>query len=131
MAREEKAVQDKMQQDRQDRVQTALVRDENERVLQEIVKNLVGRPDWSRELIQEMTRDKQSMDQLATLIAVMGPEASRSLFRNQMTEQAYIDHWNRVVEDEERQLATGRAYAISQPYEVSIDLALLDLDRPR
>ena len=35
----EKAVQDKMQQDRQDRVQTALVRDENERVLQEIVKN--------------------------------------------------------------------------------------------
>ncbi|MED5288571.1 MAG: hypothetical protein VX417_01180, partial [SAR324 cluster bacterium] len=35
MAREEKAVQDKMQQDRQDRVQTALVRDENERVLQE------------------------------------------------------------------------------------------------
>ena len=91
MAREEKAVQDKMQQDRQDRVQTALVRDENERVLQEIVKNLVGRPDWSRELIQEMTRDKQSMDQLATLIAVMGPEASRSLFRNQMTEQAYMD----------------------------------------
>ena len=91
MAREEKAVQDKMQQDRQDRVQTALVRDENERVLQEIVKNLVGRPDWSRELIQEMTRDKQSMDQLATLIAMMGPEASRSLFRNQMTEQAYMD----------------------------------------
>ena len=91
MAREEKAVQDKMQQDRQDRVQTALVRDENERVLQEIVKNLVGRPDWSRELIQEMTRDKQSMDQLATLISVMGPEASRSLFRNQMTEQAYMD----------------------------------------
>ena len=91
IAREEKAVQDKMQQDRQDRVQTALVRDENERVLQEIVKNLVGRPDWSRELIQEMTRDKQSMDQLATLIAVMGPEASRSLFRNQMTEQAYMD----------------------------------------
>jgi len=91
MAREEKAVQDKMQQDRQDRVQTALVRDENERVLQEIVKNLVGRPDWSRELIQEMTRDKQSMDQLATLIAVMGPEASRSLFRNQMKEKAYMD----------------------------------------
>ena len=91
MAREEKAVQDKMQQDPQDRVQPALVRDENERVLQEIVKNLVGRPDWSRELIQEMTRDKQSMDQLATLIAVMGPEASRSLFRNQMTEQAYMD----------------------------------------
>ena len=91
MAREEKAVQDKMQQDRQDRVQTALVRDENERVLQEIAKNLVGRPDRSRELIQEMTRDKQSMDQLATLIAVMGPEASRSLFRNQMTEKAYMD----------------------------------------
>ena len=38
---------------------------------------------------------------------------------------------DQVVFVEERQLATGRAYAVSQPYEVSMDLALLDLDRSR
>ena len=38
---------------------------------------------------------------------------------------------DQVVFVEERQLATGRAYAVSQPYEVSMDLALLDIDRSR
>ena len=35
---------------------------------------------------------------------------------------------NQVVFVQERQLATGRSYAVSQPYEVSMDLALLDLN---
>ena len=38
---------------------------------------------------------------------------------------------DQVVFVNERQLATGRAYAFSQPYEVSMDLALLDIDRSR
>jgi len=38
---------------------------------------------------------------------------------------------DQVVFVQERQLATGRAYAVSQPYEVSMDLALLDLDSAR
>lgn len=38
---------------------------------------------------------------------------------------------DQVVFVEERQLATGRAYAVSQPYEVSMDLALLDIERSR
>lgn len=38
---------------------------------------------------------------------------------------------DQVVFVEERQLATGRSYAVSQPYEVSMDLALLDLDTVR
>ena len=38
---------------------------------------------------------------------------------------------DQVVFVEERQLATGRSYAVSQPYEVSMDLALLDLDTSR
>ncbi|NBB78091.1 MAG: hypothetical protein GVY36_01380 [Verrucomicrobia bacterium] len=33
---------------------------------------------------------------------------------------------NQVVWVEERQLPSGRSYAVSQPYEVSTDLALLD-----
>jgi len=38
---------------------------------------------------------------------------------------------DQVVFVQERQLATGRAYAVSQPYEVSMGLALLDLDTSR
>ena len=38
---------------------------------------------------------------------------------------------DQVVFVEERQQANGRAYAVSQPYEVSMDLALLDIDRSR
>jgi len=38
---------------------------------------------------------------------------------------------DQIVFVEERQLATGRTYAVSQPYEVSMDLALLDIDRSR
>ena len=38
---------------------------------------------------------------------------------------------DQVVFVEERQLATGRTYVVSQPYEVSMDLALLDVDRSR
>ena len=38
---------------------------------------------------------------------------------------------DQVVFVEERQLAKGRAYAVSQPYEVSMDLALLNIDRSR
>ena len=38
---------------------------------------------------------------------------------------------DQVVFVEERQFATGRAYAVSQPYEVSMDLALLDINRSR
>ena len=38
---------------------------------------------------------------------------------------------DQVVFVEERQLARGRVYAVSQPYEVSMDLALLDINRSR
>ena len=89
--REEQAAREKMLQERQERIQIALVRDDNERVLQDILKYLIGRSDWTRELIQEMTRDKQSMDQLASLISVLGPEASRALFRPHMSESAYLN----------------------------------------
>lgn len=87
----DRETRDKMQQEREERVRSALVRDNNDRLLQDIVKQLVGRDDWSRELIQEMTKDKQSMDALTNLIATLGPEASRSLFRSQMSENAYMD----------------------------------------
>ena len=38
---------------------------------------------------------------------------------------------NQIVWVREQELATGRAYAVSTPYETSIDLAMLDTNFPR
>lgn len=38
---------------------------------------------------------------------------------------------NQVVWVRESEMATGRAYAVAQPYEVSMDLAMLDINSPR
>ncbi len=38
---------------------------------------------------------------------------------------------NQVVWVRERELSSGRAYAVAQPYEVSIDLAMLATEPPR
>ena len=39
-------------------IDDALINDENEKLVQEIVKQLIGRVDWKQELVQEMSRDK-------------------------------------------------------------------------
>lgn len=38
---------------------------------------------------------------------------------------------NQIVWVREQELPTGRAYAVASPYEVSIDLAMLDANSPR
>ncbi len=38
---------------------------------------------------------------------------------------------NQIVWVNERNVASGRAYALSQPYEVSMDLAFLDINKQR
>ena len=53
---------------------------DNERLIQEIIKQMIGRDDWKQELVQEMSRDKQSMDMLTQLIASLGMNTSRKTF---------------------------------------------------
>jgi len=38
---------------------------------------------------------------------------------------------NQVVWVREREMPSGRAYAVARPYEVSLDLAMLEVDRAR
>ena len=78
-------------QTQESQVQEALLQESNERMAQDIVKQLVGRDDWKQDLIQEMTRDKQSMESLTQLLAVIGPETSRSLFGRVMPQDSYLE----------------------------------------
>ena len=69
----------------------ALIIADNERLIQDIVKQLIGRDDWKQELVQEMSRDKQSMDMLTQLIATLGMSTSRKLFAGTIPQKTYLD----------------------------------------
>ena len=64
---------------------------DNERLIQEIIKQMIGRDDWKQELVQEMSRDKQSMDMLTQLIATLGMSTSRKLFSGTIPQNTYLD----------------------------------------
>jgi len=64
---------------------------DNERLIQEIIKQMIGREDWKQELVQEMSRDKQSMDMLTQLIATLGMSTSRKLFSGSIPQNTYLD----------------------------------------
>jgi len=64
---------------------------DNERLIQEIIKQMIGRDDWKQELVQEMSRDKQSMDMLTQLIATLGMTTSRKLFSETIPQNTYLD----------------------------------------
>ncbi len=69
----------------------ALIVADNERLIQDIVKQLIGREDWKQELVHEMSRDKQSMDMLTQLIATLGMSTSRKLFAGTIPQKTYLD----------------------------------------
>ena len=74
-----------------DELNGALIMEENERLIQEIIKQLVGREDWKQEMVQEMSRDKQSMEMLTHLISILGMSVSRKLFSGTIPNKTYLD----------------------------------------
>ena len=73
------------------KVNGTMVNEENERLVQEIIKQLVGRDDWKQELVHEMSRDKQSMEMLTQLISTLGMSASRTLFAGTIPQKTYLE----------------------------------------
>ena len=73
------------------KVNGTMVNEENERLVQEIIKQLVGRDDWKQELVLEMSRDKQSMEMLTHLISTLGMSASRTLFAGIIPQKTYLE----------------------------------------
>ncbi|MDP7622057.1 MAG: FliG C-terminal domain-containing protein, partial [SAR324 cluster bacterium] len=72
-------------------IDDAIINNENEKLVQEIVKQLIGRVDWKQELVQEMSRDKQSMDMLTQFIATLGLSSSRKLFSETIPQNTFLD----------------------------------------
>ncbi len=75
----------------EDHINDALLNEENERLIQEVIKQLIGREDWKQELVHEMSRDKQSMEMLTQLIATFGMTTSRKIFSGTIAQSTYLD----------------------------------------
>ncbi|MGK0291214.1 MAG: flagellar motor switch protein FliG [bacterium] len=72
-------------------VRNALQQDENQKITHEIIAQLVGRPDWSKELVEEYTKDKGSKDKLASLFFIFGAKSARQLFSNTLGTKSCIE----------------------------------------
>ena len=73
------------------KVNNTMLNEENESLVQEIIKQLIGRDDWKQELVHEMSRDKQSMEMLTQLIATFGMSASRTLFAGTIPQKTFLE----------------------------------------
>jgi len=81
----------KSHENHENQLNDAVLIADNERLIQEIIKQMIGRDDWKQELVQEMSRDKQSMDMLTQLIATLGMTTSRKLFSDTIPQNTYLD----------------------------------------
>ena len=81
----------KSHENHENQLNDAVLIADNERLIQEIIKQMIGRDDWKQELVQEMSRDKQSMDMLTQLIATLGMTTSRKLFSGTIPQNTYLD----------------------------------------
>ena len=81
----------KSHENHENQLNDAVLIADNERLIQEIIKQMIGRDDWKQELVQEMSRDKQSMDMLTQLIASLGMSTSRKLFSGTIPQNTYLD----------------------------------------
>ena len=81
----------KSHENHENQLNDAVLIADNERLIQEIIKQMIGRDDWKQELVQEMSRDKQSMDMLTQLIASLGMSTSRKLFSDTIPQNTYLD----------------------------------------
>lgn len=79
----------KIQQEEQ--LSQELLNDENEKISQEIITQLVGRPDWSKQMVEEFKKDKKGLENLAQFISILGTNISRKIFTRCMDEENYLN----------------------------------------
>jgi len=72
-------------------LQDSLYRDENEKIFEEIITQLLGRKDWAEQLVVEYSLDKQGVEKISQLIAILGANTARKLFYEVLGEEKYLE----------------------------------------
>lgn len=114
-----KKVRDDRKKQQEEKINQELLIDENEKVSQEIIAQLVGRPDWAKQMVNEFGQNNQGVDKLAQFISILGTNISRKIFTRFMSEEKYLnlekisddmdlkaDEQNRVLRDIQKVLYT-------------------------
>lgn len=85
-----KAIQERIKS-QEDKLNDAILREENSRLIQEIIAKLVGRKDWVAQLVEEYGKDDKGVERLHQLIATLGFETSRKLFSEVLGNERYLE----------------------------------------
>ena len=103
-----KAQQERMRK-QEEQLGAELLRDENDKIARDIISQLIGRQDFAGQIVEEYGKDKQGVEKIARLIAILGPNVSRKLFSEPMEKERYLKLENMAEEleikpEEEREL---------------------------
>lgn len=78
------------QQEQQRQMELLILRDDNSRNLQEVIKHFIGRADWTEQFLKEMRQDKASTEKLTQLMSILGLQTARKLFASILGPQEYL-----------------------------------------
>lgn len=72
-------------------LQDSLYRDENEKIFEELITQLLGRKDWAEQLFDDYCLDKQGVEKISQFIAILGSNIARKLFFDVLGEEKYLE----------------------------------------
>ena len=72
-------------------LKNAILSEDNKRISQGVITQLLGRNDWVKLLCDEFASNQQAADKLAGFLAILGPNTARKLFYEVLGEEKYLD----------------------------------------
>ncbi|MBU3917027.1 hypothetical protein KKA14_15955, partial [bacterium] len=72
-------------------IRNSILEDKNEKTLQEIITQLLGRRDWAEQLVDDFGKDKQGVANLSVFFSILGPVTARKLFADIMGDDEYLE----------------------------------------
>lgn len=86
-----KKIREDRKKKQEEQLSQELLNDGNEKVSQEIITQLVGRPDWAKQMVDEFGTSKKGLDKLVQFISILGSNISRKIFTRFMDEDKYLN----------------------------------------
>ncbi len=82
----------------EDLIKQSILKDKNEKYLENIITKLLGRKDWCEQLYEDFSQDKQGVDKMTRFVHILGPSPARKLFADVMGDESYLE-MEKMAED--------------------------------
>jgi len=83
-------VKDDRLKKQEEQLSEELLRGENDKISQDIITQLVGRSDFTEQIVEEYGGSKDGVDKITKLIAILGPNISRKIFADAFGREQYL-----------------------------------------